>query len=159
MINCGGLIFQYKRKQFTVGIRHQLVCIDDLCTSFFFMKTIDHSDDLTLLLKTFYSRVGQDELLAPFFAELDMEEHLPRIVAFWASLLFGEGHYSGNMMDTHVHVNSSRPLTVEAFGRWLSIFHATTTDLFTGEKAEEMKRRATQMAQIMSLRLNGSLLN
>jgi hemoglobin len=123
------------------------------------MKAVDDSSDLNFLLKTFYARVAEDELLAPFFADLNMEDHLPRIAAFWASLLFGEGQYSGNMMDTHVHVNSSRPLTIEAFNRWLTIFHATLDDHFTGEKAEEMKRRSTQMAQIMSLRLNGSLLN
>ena len=48
-------------------------------------------EDFYDLLVVFYERVGRDPQLAPYFAALDMQEHLPRIVDFWSTMLFDTG--------------------------------------------------------------------
>ena len=40
-------------------------------------------EDLEPLLTRFYATVERDELLAPYFAPIDMAEHIPRIADFW----------------------------------------------------------------------------
>jgi hemoglobin len=38
------------------------------------------------------------------------------------------------------------PLSKEHFDRWVELFHTTVNELFTGEKAEMAKQRATLIA-------------
>lgn len=117
------------------------------------MEDLCGTADLERLLVAFYQRVGTDALLAPFFAGVAMDHHIPRIVAFWDSLLFGTGRYQGDVMGAHTRLHARHPLRGEHFQRWLALFDATVDAGFAGPKAEEAKARARSIAGVMAHRV------
>lgn len=102
------------------------------------MNDIQKKEDITLLVETFYAKVFQDELLMPFFADLDFELHKPRMIHFWSFVLLDEAGYTTNVFDKHAHM----ALKDEHFTRWVETFCATVDKLFEGPKAEDAKLRA-----------------
>ena len=109
------------------------------------------ADDLMALLSDFYARAEADELLAPYFADLDMAAHMPRIVAFWETMLFGAGTYSGNAFQPHARMPGLAP---EHFSRWLRVLEATLDARFTGPNVQYMKDLAHRIAYSMQVRLH-----
>jgi hemoglobin len=105
------------------------------------MDDIRSEADITLLVDTFYSRVLQNEILAPFFANLDFEAHKPKMIFFWSFVLLEKTGYTTNVFDKHIHM----PLKREHFNEWVHLFHQTVDDLFVGEKANDAKFRATTL--------------
>jgi len=103
---------------------------------------ITSKQDVEKLVDTFYGRVLQDAELAPFFARLDFEAHMPKMVHFWSFVLLDEPGYTTNVTDKHMHM----PLSKVHFDRWVALFHGTVDELFAGEKAEMAKQRATLIA-------------
>ena len=82
------------------------------------------------MVERFYANVRKDELLAPIFDERvsDWSGHLERMKAFWRSVLFNSGEFTGNPMAKHVAI----PGLEEAhFIRWLELFYATLHDVGT----------------------------
>jgi hemoglobin len=75
---------------------------------------------------------------------------------FWGSLLLGEHSYSGNPMQKHIEISQIVPLSHDAFERWLQLFTENIDAQFTGQKAEEAKLRASNIARLMSFRVNPS---
>ncbi len=106
--------------------------------------------DLDDVLTSFYATVTDDPLLAPYFASLDMSTHMPRIVAFWSTMLFHSGRYSGNAFRPHLNMPG---LTARHFARWVATLEYTLDARFAGENAERMKDVAYRIAQSMQLRL------
>jgi hemoglobin len=106
------------------------------------VKDITTKQAVELLVDTFYRRVLQDEVLAPFFKNLDFKAHMPKMVHFWSFVLLDEPGYTTNVTDKHMHM----PLSKEHFDRWVELFHTTVNELFKGEKAEMAKQRATLIA-------------
>lgn len=107
-------------------------------------------EDLHALLEAFYATVALDPLLAPYFAPVDMREHIPRIADFWSTLLFHSGRYSGNAFRPH----STMPgLTADHFARWLRTLGAVVDERFSGPAAEQMKTLGHRIAFSMQLRL------
>lgn len=106
--------------------------------------------DLHDMLVTFYATIGGDPLLAPYFVEVDMAEHMPRIVAFWSTMLFHTAQYSGNAFRPHALMPG---LTAGHFSRWVGILEATIDARFTGKNAEVMKQLGHRIAFSMQLRL------
>ncbi len=102
-------------------------------------KEISTREDIILLVDEFYASVLQDEILKPFFADLDFEHHKPKMIHFWSFVLLNEPGYTTNVFDKHVHMH----LKDEHFDRWLLLFHQTVDRLFEGEKASDAKFRAT----------------
>ena len=102
------------------------------------------------LLVAFYATVELDERLAPYFAVVDMREHMPRIVDFWSTLLFHTGRYSGNAFRPHLEMAG---LTADHFARWVGVLEATVDARFAGEAAERMKALGHRIAYSMQLRL------
>jgi hemoglobin len=49
--------------------------------------------------------------------------------------------------------HSQLPVDKSHFDRWLQLFHATLSDLFTGPKAEEAKQRSVLMARMFQFKL------
>ena len=97
--------------------------------------------DLERLIDLFYARVRVDPMIGPIFndvAQVHWETHVPKIYDFWDSLLFGAGNYRGRPFPPHIPLD----LKAEHFQRWLSLFFATTDELFDGPKADEIKTRA-----------------
>ena len=106
--------------------------------------------DLHELLTAFYDTVELEPLLAPYFAVVDMEAHMPRIVDFWSTLLWHTGRYSGNAFRPHLDMAG---LTGEHFARWLSTLERTIDARFAGPSAERMKALGHRIAYSMQLRL------
>lgn len=110
------------------------------------------TEDIKLMVDTFYTKVKADPLLEPIFndfAEVDWDRHLPIMYAFWEKVLFGEGEYNGNPFRKHY------PLPVEArhFTRWLVLFERNMDLHFTGQMAESAKMRARSIAHIFQSKL------
>ena len=107
-------------------------------------------NDLGDLLVSFYAAIADDPLLAPYFDSLDMSTHMPRIVAFWSTMLFHTGRYSGNAFRPHL---SMRGLTARHFARWVATLEQTLNARFAGPNVERMKNLAHRVAYSMQLRL------
>lgn len=110
-------------------------------------------EDIKLLVNTFYSRVQQDDLIGPIFNEkLDgrWEEHLQKMYNFWQTVMLDEHTYSGSPFPPHAKL----PVEKEHFDRWIAIFTQTVDDFFEGEKATEIKWRASQMAIMFHSKIN-----
>jgi hemoglobin len=121
-------------------------------------------DDVVRLVDAFYDRVRADALLDPIFdgvAHVDWAVHLPKMYAFWESVLFGATGYKGNPLAVHRALARQTPegpaaargsegvLTAHEFARWLELFHASVDELFAGPIAEEAKGRASRIAVVM----------
>lgn len=102
------------------------------------MKDIETKADVEKLIALFYSKVVQDASLSPFFANIDLEKHLPHMIQFWCFALLDEPGYTTNVVEKHLRM----PLKSEHFIAWLKHFNETVNTLFIGEKAEAAKQRA-----------------
>ena len=91
-----------------------------------------------------------EPLLAPYFADLDMAEHIPRIADFWSTMLFHTGRYAGNAFRPHAAMPG---LSAERFERWLAVLEATVDERFAGPAAEQMKALGHRVAYSMQIRL------
>jgi hemoglobin len=105
-------------------------------------KDISNTEDVTLLVRTFYNSLLQLEEIKPVFEGIDFEAHMPHMVAFWEFVLLDKEGYKTNVFDKHVNL----PLKEEHFALWLDTFSKTVHALFEGEKAEMAISRATSIA-------------
>ena len=113
---------------------------------------ITTQSDIVRLVDAFYERVRDDDVLAPIFndvAEVDWGAHLPKMYAFWASILFGTAGFKGNPMAVHRALAQRVGLTHVEFDRWLMLFRRTVDALFAGPRAEDAKDRAARIAITM----------
>jgi len=122
-------------------------------------KDIYSREDVELLVDTFYEKVKANAIIGYIFndiAKVDWKNHLPRMYSFWASILLGEHSFSGNPMNRHIQLSKIAPMTDKEFSEWLKIFTQTTDDLFEGEKSEDAKTRASNIARLMLHKINTS---
>lgn len=104
------------------------------------------------LVDAFYTRVRADDCIGPIFndvAKVNWATHLPKMYAFWDSVLFGVPGFKGNPLAVHLVLAERTPLTPHEFDRWVSLFHATVDELFVGPMATEAKQRAVRIATMM----------
>lgn len=116
-------------------------------------------EDIILLVNTFYDGVKAHPLLGPIFndiAQVNWETHLPKMYSFWSSILLGEHSFTGNPMATHVNLSKTVPLTEKEFSAWIILFDTTVNNLFEGEKAEEAKTRAANIARLMMFKIEAA---
>lgn len=102
--------------------------------------------DIQTLVNSFYTEVRKDEFLGPIFhsrIEDRWPEHLEKMYRFWQTVLLNERTYAGRPFPPHAQL----PVEQRHFDRWLTLFHGTVDNLFSGEKADEAKWRASVMAQ------------
>lgn len=111
------------------------------------------------LVRGFYDRVREDEVLGPIFdAHIDdWEPHLERMFAFWSSVALMTGRYHGQPMQKHL------PLPVDSrhFDRWLALFEATAQDLCPPVAAVHFVERARRIAESLEMgiaTMNGVML-
>lgn len=122
------------------------------------MKDIENSDDIKLLVDTFYNTVLESDEIAYFFtdiAKIDFEKHMPKMYKFWETTLFHTADYKGNPMKVHKKLNEKSPLEKQHFDAWISIFKATVDELFEGNTAELAKQRAASIAMVMQMKVSG----
>jgi len=114
--------------------------------------------EIETLVNHFYSRVRQDKMLGFIFdeiAKVDWDAHLPKMYAFWETVMFRSGDYHGNPLAAHAKLIALTAMGREQFDRWLSLVHETVDELFAGENAAHIKRCAEDMANVIYSRING----
>lgn len=110
---------------------------------------IKSSEDVQLMVKSFYDRLLADEFLNPIFRHLNLEEHLPRIVAFWEFLLLNKPGFTSNVFDKHLPLN----LETVHFDKWLKHFTDTVNFYFEGPTATLANNKATQLCMLFDHKL------
>lgn len=97
------------------------------------------------LVYDFYDQIRTDDLLGPIFnAHIkDWDEHLPKMVSFWNSVILKTRTYNGRPVPAHAKLEG---LTRGHFERWLILFEKTANTIFTPENADIFLSRANQIA-------------
>ncbi len=114
--------------------------------------------DIEHLVNTFYDKIRKDDLLGFIFedvAKTDWAVHLPKMYAFWETMLFRSGGFVGNPLAAHARLVPLTAMGRPQFDRWLAVFTATVDELFAGENAERIKNAAADMANVIHAKING----
>lgn len=109
-------------------------------------------EDVQLMVNTFYERIQKNEVLGPIFEEKvsgRWPEHLEKMYRFWQTILLGEHTYNGAPFPPHARM----PIDESHFIIWVKTFTTTVDDLFSGDIAEEAKKRGTLMAALFNSKL------
>lgn len=117
---------------------------------------LDNREAIELLVKSFYTRVKSDDLLAPIFNNVeyfDWDTHIPVMVDFWETVLLDANTYKGNTMQKHIALHQKSPLTTEHFTRWKALFYATLDDHFEGPGVTEAHKRVESIGGLMMFKL------
>ncbi len=97
------------------------------------------------LVRGFYARVREDDVLGPIFAAKigDWEPHLQRMCAFWSSVALMSGRYHGQPMAKHLPL----PIDARHFDRWLALFEKTARELCPPKAADHFVMLAGRIAE------------
>lgn len=110
------------------------------------------------LVNRFYDKIRGDDMLGFIFddvARIDWATHLPKMYAFWETVIFGTGNFAGNPLGAHMRLVPLTEMGKPQFNHWLQLFTETVDELFTGAKAEHIKSCAADMANVIHARING----
>ena len=122
------------------------------------MPDIETRDDIERLVRSFYGQALTDPIIGFIFtdvAKLDLEAHVPKITAFWETILLGVQTYSGGVFRVHAEVHQKVRLREGHFERWLQLWFGTVDEMFAGERANLAKVHALRVAQAFIERLQG----
>lgn len=123
------------------------------------MKTdIKNRADIEKLINAFYDKIKTDTKIGYFFTEVanvNWDKHLPRMYDFWENILFSTGNFVGNPMAKHKELHQKSTMTEAHFQHWNALFNETVDELFIGDKAEEIKQRAANIAMAMMYKTLG----
>lgn len=121
------------------------------------LSDIQGRDEIVRLVDRFYEKVRDDEKLGFIFdqvAEIDWTAHLPKMYAFWQTVLFRDGGFRGDPIGKHARLVPLTEMGQEQFDHWLALFEETVDELFAGENALQIKRCAADMAQVIHSKIN-----
>jgi hemoglobin len=114
-------------------------------------------DDITRVVKQFYSAVRSDAVLGPIFAHSiatdDWPEHEAKIVRFWANAILNEKDYSGNPMMVHKAQGQVKP---EHFEIWLALFKCTVDRVLPSIPAQQFNHLAQRIGASLKMGLQGT---
>ncbi len=116
------------------------------------MSDIQNDEDISTLVHSFYAKVEEDERLGPIFneaANVDWDEHLPKMVDFWSKMIFQTKRYKGRPFREHLPL----PIERDDFGRWVGLFTDTVDEHFEGNRADYAKELAINIANSFSTRM------
>jgi hemoglobin len=116
-----------------------MTIVGDICTR----------EDCERLVRAFYGQALNDPIIGYLFTEianLDLEAHVPKITAFWETVLLGAHSYRGGAFASHAVLHMKAPLRRGHFERWLWLWRTTVDELFAGERAELAKNHANRVA-------------
>ena len=133
-------------------ILNDYIFSDEIVSFMYRGNDILTKEDIKRLVDTFYSKVRQDELLAPIFSKQIQDrwpEHLGKMYTFWQTVLLGDRTYFGSPFPPHAHL----PIDHSHFARWIELFTSTVDTLFEGEKANEAKLRAGKMSEMFQIKI------
>lgn len=120
------------------------------------MADIETRADCERLVRAFYGRALTDPIIGFLFtdvAELDLEEHVPRITDFWETVLLGGLAYRGGVFGPHARLHAKAGLRPGHFARWLALWTETVDALFAGARADQAKAHAVRTANAFISRL------
>ena len=121
---------------------------------------IQNREDISLIMKEFYVKLLDDELVKHFFEDIiqqnHLKQHLETITDFWNGILFNDPVYRNNAMQPHLVLNQIKPFKAAHFKIWLGHFNKTIDEHFKGEKSEMAKTRALSIATIMEIKMTNS---
>lgn len=112
--------------------------------------------DLEKLLRYFYKDVLADPIIGFYFNDVipfSLEHHLPRVVDFWAQLLFNETSYHGQLFERHQNIHLQANLSHHHFHRWLHLLNNSIDQHFEGTNCTTMRTRAARIANSMGTAL------
>ena len=118
-------------------------------------RDIETREDIERLVRSFYTRVFADPVLAPIFidiAKMDLAAHIPVMCDFWENILFDARTYPGGMMMKHVQLHMLTPLERHHFQRWLDHWVDAVEERFAGPRANVAKLHASRVAGMMAQR-------
>jgi hemoglobin len=107
--------------------------------------------NIRALVYAFYERVRADPLLGPVFEQKlagRWDEHLPKMCAFWGSLVLGSKQYRGNVQQSHQPLEGVEP---RHFSRWLYLFLDTVEGRYEPAAAVRFMEPALRIAQSLQL--------
>lgn len=122
-------------------------------------KQIETRADVSLLVRSFYTKIRQDALLGGIFNEAidDWEPHLEKLTDFWEGNLFffTKTKYSGDPKIAHNALDwmLGNTLTMNHFGHWINLWLETIDEHFSGETADRAKMIARKMASFLFLKI------
>jgi hemoglobin len=115
-------------------------------------RDIITKEDIKMMVDKFYDKVNKDELLGPVFnseAEVNWEEHLPKMYAFWGTQLIGTQDYTGRPFPPHTELK----ITPKHFERWLKLFIQNIEENFSGPTADLAVYKAKNIASVFQYKL------
>lgn len=120
------------------------------------MRDIQTQDDLYLLVDEFYKKLLSDVSISYVFTDvvkIKIEDHLPIVVTFWSQAILGTGGYTNNLTQIHLDINDKEYLSPELFNIWLNHFNIVVDENFKGEKAEQIKTQALNIATVLQIKI------
>ena len=117
-------------------------------------KDILNKKDIETLVNLFYEKVKKDITISHFFKDdFHWDKHLEIMYKFWENVVFYTGSYSGNPMDKHFEIHGKTPLAMKDFHQWTKLFNESVDELFSGEKADLIKLKASNIATVMQMQI------
>ena len=111
-------------------------------------------NNIEVFITRFYAKVNRDELLSPIFnqvAEVDWNEHIPKICKFWNSVLLKTGEYRGNAYQKHIDLTQMTSIDMKHFDRWLELFSKQAYIDFSESDAEFVISKAQTIARSLKM--------
>ncbi len=118
---------------------------------------INTTQDIKLLVDSFYDKVRKDNIIGNIFNTIigdDWSVHLPIMYRFWESVLLHMPGYSGNPVKKHIELDKKIPLEKAHYNQWLALWNETIDSLFSGTVAEEAKKRAGLMMDLIDMKIS-----
>ena len=117
-------------------------------------KDILNKKDIEKLVNLFYEKVKKDGTISHFFKDdFHWDKHLEIMYNFWENVVFYTGSYNGNPMDKHFEIHSKTPLSMKDFHQWTKLFNESVDELFSDEKADLIKLKASNIATVMQMQI------
>jgi hemoglobin len=101
-------------------------------------EDISNLSDIEFLVNTFYNLLINNIEVNHHFKNLNLSQHLPHIVNFWALVLLDIQGYTSNVFEKH----KTLELQKKDFEIWLQLWSDTVTQNFEGPKATLAVERA-----------------
>lgn len=109
------------------------------------MSDISSYRDIEFLVRTFYDKVKNDNVLGNIFEEIigdKWEDHIVRMSIYWNALILEKKHHCEKEFQKYAKL----PIGKKYFERWTLLFFETVNANFDGENADEAKLIAIKIA-------------
>lgn len=124
-------------------------------------RDLDTTDEVAEFATRQYVDICQDPILERYFdfgpGFTDWDAHVRAAGDYWTRTLFESPNRDADaVLERFRRRHEQTPFTVDAFDRWLDIFHTTVDQGWSGPNAEHLKKRATGLAWAAASRTLGN---